>query len=177
MRIIGGTRAGLRLTPPRALPVRPTTDMAKEALFNILQNRMDFAGMSVLDLFAGTGNITFEIASRGAAKVLAVDVHFKCVQYVNATARQLKLNSVKAIKADALKFIGGCSDSFDFIFADPPYDLPQLPQLPDRILEQGMLKSNAQLILEHSSTRSIGPHPRLVETRKYGYSTFSFFQF
>src|SRR5690606_7977941 len=94
MRIIGGTRAGLRLTPPRALPVRPTTDMAKEALFNILQNRMDFAGMSILDLFAGTGNITFEIASRGAAKVLAVDVHFKCVQYVNATARQLKLDAI-----------------------------------------------------------------------------------
>src|SRR5690606_2457506 len=151
MRIIGGSRGGLRLNPPANLPVRPTTDMAKEALFNILQNRIDFEGMDALDLFAGTGNITFELASRGVASVLAVDIHFKCVQYINTTATKLNMSTVKAMKADVLKFIGSCSDTFDFVFVDPPYDLPQLPQLPDRIIDQGMLKPGALLILEHSS--------------------------
>ena len=176
MRIIGGTRAGLRLNPPSALPVRPTTDMAKEALFNILQNRIDFEGMDALDLFAGTGNITFELASRGVANVTAVDIHFKCVQYIHATAEKLKMNAVKTVKADVLKFISGCNRQFDFVFVDPPYDLPQLPQLPGRIIEQGMLNPGALLILEHSSSRNVGTHPNLFETRKYGYSTFSFYQ-
>ena len=176
MRIIGGNRAGLRLNPPTTLPVRPTTDMAKEALFNILQNRIDFEGMDALDLFAGTGNISFELASRGVANVLAVDIHFKCVQYIHTTATKLNMSTVKATKADVLKFIGSCSDAFDFVFVDPPYDLPQLPQLPDRIIDKGMLKAGGLLILEHSSTRSMAAHPTLFETRKYGYSTFSFYQ-
>lgn len=176
MRIIGGTRAGLRLHPPAALPVRPTTDMAKEALFNVLQHRVDFEQVKALDLFSGTGGIAFELASRGAASVLAVDIHFKCVQYINTTAGKLDLAVIKAVKADVLKFISSCKEAFDFIFIDPPYDLPQLPQLPERVITQGMLKPGAIMVLEHSSTRSIGTHPNLVETRKYGYSSFSFYQ-
>jgi N6-adenine-specific methylase len=176
MRIIGGSRAGLRLHPPAALPVRPTTDMAKEALFNVLQHRMDFEQIKALDLFSGTGGMAFEMASRGAASVLAVDIHFKCVQYINATAKKLELSAIKAIKTDVLKFISNCKDEFDFIFIDPPYDLPQLPQLPARIVTQGMLKPGAIMVLEHSSTRSMGIQPNLVETRKYGYSSFSFYQ-
>src|SRR5690606_24176806 len=143
MRIIGGSRAGLRLHPPAALPVRPTTDMAKEALFNVLQHRMDFEQVKTLDLFSGTGSIALELASRGAASVLAVDIHFKCVQYINATAKNLELTAVRAVKADVLKFISNCQEKFDFIFVDPPYDLPQLPQLPGQILAQGMLKPGA----------------------------------
>src|SRR5690606_5851858 len=126
MRIIGGSRAGLRLHPPAALPVRPTTDMAKEALFNVLQHRMDFTQIRALDLFSGTGSIAFELASRGAASVTAVDIHFKCVQYINATAKQLELTTIKAIKSDVLKFIPACKEEFDFIFIDPPYELAQL---------------------------------------------------
>src|SRR5690606_4442043 len=120
MRIIGGSHAGLRLQPPTSLPVRPTTDMAKEALFNVLQHRIDFDGVDVLDLCAGTGNVTFEIASRGAGRITAVDIHFKCIQYINSTARKLDLVSVKGVRADVLKFIASCKDPFDFIFADPP---------------------------------------------------------
>jgi len=176
MRIIGGSHAGLRLHPPAVLPVRPTTDIAKEALFNVLQHRRDFEGLYALDLFAGTGNITFELASRGAAHVVAVDMHFKCVQYIKTTAENLKMTAVKAVKANALKFIASCTDGFDFIFADPPYDLPQLPQLPERIFERGMLKPGALLVLEHASLLKLPEHPNLVERRKYGYSSFSFYQ-
>ncbi|WP_188507555.1 RsmD family RNA methyltransferase [Parapedobacter pyrenivorans] len=177
MRIIGGSNGGLRLYPPTTLPVRPTTDMAKEALFNVLQNRIDFEGMQVLDLFCGTGSIAFELASRGAAGVIAVDIHFKCVQYVNATAKKLEMDVIKSIRADALKFITSCKDEFDFIFVDPPYELPQLPQIPDRIVDHGLLKPGAWLVLEHASTRKMVAHPNLIETRKYGYSSFSFYQF
>lgn len=177
MRIIGGRNGGLRLHPPATLPVRPTTDMAKEALFNVLQNRIDFERMQVLDLFSGTGSIAFELASRGAACVTAVDIHFKCVQFVNATAKKLDMTAIKAIRADALKFITTCEDEFDFIFVDPPYELPQLPQIPDRIFDNGLLKPGAWLVLEHASTRRIPEHVNLMETRKYGYSSFSFYQF
>lgn len=176
MRIIGGSHAGLRLRPPVNLPVRPTTDMAKEALFNVLQNRIDFEGTYVLDLFSGTGNIAFELVSRGAAKVVAVDIHFKCVQYIKGTAEQLKMTALQAVKADALKFISTCTDKFDFIFADPPYELPQLPQIPDLIFNSGMLNPGGLLVLEHSSIRKIVEHPSLIESRKYGYSSFSFYQ-
>ncbi|MFC3197482.1 16S rRNA (guanine(966)-N(2))-methyltransferase RsmD [Parapedobacter deserti] len=176
MRIIGGSHAGLRLHPPATLPVRPTTDMAKEALFNILQNRMDFKEIHALDLFAGTGNLAFELASRGAAEVVAVDIHFKCARFIKDTASKLNLSAIKAIKADALKFIAACAEKFDFIFADPPYDLPQLPQLPDQVLKRGMLKPGGILVLEHSSTRTVGAHANLIDTRKYGYSSFSFYQ-
>ncbi len=176
MRIIGGSHAGLRLNPPTTLPVRPTTDMAKEALFNILQHRMNFEGLHALDLFSGTGNIALELASRKATAVLAVDIHFKCIQYINATAKKLGLGGVKAVKADVLKFIASSKDSFDLIFVDPPYDLPQLPQLPSMILACGLLKPGATLVLEHPSTRTIVAHPNFVETRKYGYSSFSFYR-
>ena len=176
MRIIGGSHAGLRLQPPTSLPVRPTTDMAKEALFNILQHRIDFDGTNVLDLFSGTGNVALEMASRGAARVVAVDIHFKCMQYVNAIAKKLDLTAVKAIRADALKFIASCKDEFDFIFVDPPYDLPQLPHIPSHIVDLGLLKPAGWLVLEHATTRKIPEHACLVETRKYGYSSFSFYQ-
>lgn len=175
MRIIGGSHAGLRLQPPTSLPVRPTTDMAKEALFNVLQHRIDFDGVDVLDLCAGTGNVTFEIASRGAGRITAVDIHFKCIQYINSTARKLDLVSVKGVRADVLKFIASCKDPFDFIFADPPYEMPQLPDIPRRIFDGGLLKPGGWLVLEHATTRKIPAYTQLVETRKYGYSSFSFY--
>lgn len=175
MRIIGGRLGGLRLNPPTNLPVRPTTDIAKEALFNILQNRLDFDVLYCLDLFAGTGNISFELASRDVKHVDAVDLHFKCIQYINDTAVKMKLEQIKARKADVFKFIGSSKDRYDFIFADPPYDIPKLPQLPKLIFEQGLLADKGLLVVEHPSTRQMEEHPNFIETRKYGYSSFSFY--
>lgn len=149
--------------------------MAKEALFNVLQHRIDFVGMQVLDLCAGTGNVSLEMASRGAARIMAVDIHFKCIQYIQATAKKLGLEAVKGVRADVLKFIASCKDRFDFIFVDPPYELPQLPDIPRRIFDGGLLKPGGWLVLEHATTRKIPTHAYLVETRKYGYSSFSFY--
>ena len=176
MRIIGGSHAGLRLQPPHTLPVRPTTDMAKEALFNVLQHRFDFEGIQVLDLCAGTGNMTLEMASRGAAKVTAVDLHFKCIQYINETAKKLSMEVVKGVRADVLKYIASCKETFDFIFVDPPYEMPELADIPRRIFDRGLLKPDGWLVLEHATMRKIPVHPMLVDTRKYGYSSFSIYQ-
>lgn len=175
MRIIGGKAAGLRLNPPQNLPVRPTTDIAKEALFNILNNRLDFDELTCLDLFAGTGNISFELASRHAVKVDAVDQHGKCVIYITDTAKKLNLEQIKARKADVFKYIKSAKESYDLIFADPPYDLGQLPILPKIILEGDLLKPGGLLIVEHPSNRKMVDHPHFQETRQYGNSSFSFY--
>lgn len=175
MRIIGGRLGGLRLNPPNNLPVRPTTDIAKEALFNILQNRLEFDGLNCLDLFAGTGNISFELASRGVEHVDSVDLHFKCVQYITDTAKKMKLEQINARKADVFKFITSCKSTYDLIFADPPYDIPKLPQLPKLVFDNNLLNNNGLLIIEHPSTRQMEEHPNFIETRKYGYSSFSFY--
>ncbi|MND71884.1 Ribosomal RNA small subunit methyltransferase D [compost metagenome] len=175
MRIIGGKIGGLRLNPPTNLPVRPTTDIAKEALFNILQNRLEFDGLNCLDLFAGTGNISFELASRGVEHVDSVDLHFKCVQYITDTAKKMKLEQINTRKADVFKFITSCKSTYDLIFADPPYDIPKLPQLPKLVFDNNLLNNNGLLIVEHPSTRQMEEHPNFIETRKYGYSSFSFY--
>ena len=175
MRIIGGRLGGLRLNPPNNLPVRPTTDIAKEALFNILQNRLEFDDLNCLDLFAGTGNISFELASREVKQVDSIDLHFKCVQYINETAKKMNLEQIEAKKADVFKFINNCKNIYDLIFADPPYDIPKLPQLPKLIFENNLLTDNGLLIVEHPSSRQMEEHPNFIETRKYGYSSFSFY--
>ncbi|NGM63875.1 16S rRNA (guanine(966)-N(2))-methyltransferase RsmD [Sphingobacterium sp. SGR-19] len=176
MRIIAGQYGGLRLSPPSNLPVRPTTDIAKEALFNILDNRIALDECKCLDLFAGTGNISFELASRGALSVEAVDIHFKCLQFINDTAKKLKTDVILTRKADVLKFIGACKDQYDFIFADPPYDLSCLPQLANLIIENELLGAGGIMVIEHPSTRKMDDSPFYMETRKYGYSSFSFYK-
>ena len=175
MRIIGGRLKGIRLNPPASLPVRPTTDMAKEALFNILYNRFDFEQITVLDLFSGTGNISLEFASRGVPEIVSVDKSFGCFQYLKNTAKSLDLTALHAVKADVLKFLKQHSGSYDIIFADPPYDLPQLPQLPQLVFEKILLKPEGILILEHPSTIKVDHYPQFQEQRKYGYSSFSIF--
>ena len=175
MRIIGGKAAGLRLNPPQNLPVRPTTDIAKEALFNILNNKIDFDGLECLDLFAGTGNISFELASRGAGKVTSVDLHGKCIHYITETAKKLDLQQIKTRKADVFKYIKTDKDQYDLIFADPPYDIGQLPLLAKMVLENNLLKKDGLLIVEHPSNRKMLEHPNYVETRQYGNSSFSFY--
>lgn len=177
MRIIAGQFGGLRLTPPTNLPVRPTTDIAKEALFNILENKLTLEECNCLDLFAGTGNISFELASRGANAVDAIDIHFKCLQYIKETTAKLKTDVITTRKADVLKYIASCQKQYDFIFADPPYDLAALPQLANLILEKGLLNADGIMVIEHPSTRKMEESDYYLETRKYGYSSFSFYQY
>jgi 16S rRNA (guanine(966)-N(2))-methyltransferase RsmD len=176
MRIIGGKLKGLRFYPPTNLPVRPTTDMAKEALFNILNNQVDFEDLKVLDLFSGTGNISMEFASRGAREVVSVDIHMGCIKYLKDIAKQHRIETITSFKADVLKFLKEETETFDLIFADPPYDLPQIPLIAELVFERELLKEQGILIIEHPSTKKLDNHPNFAEQRKYGNSSFSFFK-
>ncbi len=175
MRIIGGKLKGIRLNPPKNLPVRPTTDMAKEALFNILQNQMDFEGLQVLDLFSGTGNISLEFASRGAIAITSVDKAFGCYNHLKNQSQELQLANIKPIKSDVFKFLNQDDDQYDLIFADPPYDLNRIPDIASIVFEKDLLKEKGMLIIEHQSMQNLSNHPNFKEKRKYGYSSFSFF--
>ena len=175
MRIIGGQLRGLHLNPPRNLPVRPTTDLAKEALFNILNNRFNFEQIRVLDLFSGTGSISIEFASRGVPEIVSVDSNFGCCNYLKAMAEQYELHAIHPTKANVFKFLMQDMEPFDLIFADPPYDLPQLPQIPSIVVEQNLLKPEGRFILEHPSMKRLDNDPNFKERRKYGSSSFSFF--
>ncbi|PKA84270.1 16S rRNA (guanine(966)-N(2))-methyltransferase RsmD [Ulvibacter sp. MAR_2010_11] len=176
MRIISGTYKGRRITAPKSLPVRPTTDIAKESLFNILNNRVYFEEIKVLDLFAGTGNISYEFASRGVPEITSVDEHFGCVKFIQETAKEFEF-PITAIKADVYKYIDKTSIGFDVIFADPPYDFPtvKFTEIVDKILLNRLLNTNGMLIIEHSKHTDLSPHANFSEARKYGGSVFSFF--
>ena len=176
MRIIGGTLKGLRLNPPKNLPVRPTTDMAKEALFNILQNQIEFEDIRVLDLFSGTGNISMEFASRGAEQVVSVDRSIHCVHYLKDISRQHGLMSIKAYKDDVFKYLEHETEQFDLVFADPPYDLNSIPEIAGVIFDKNLLTPGGLLIVEHQSLQNLSKHPSFVEQRAYGHSSFSFFR-
>ncbi|MDB5149568.1 MAG: rsmD [Mucilaginibacter sp.] len=177
MRIIGGSLKGLKLNPPKNLPVRPTTDLAKEALFNILHNQIEFEGIKVLDLFSGTGNISLEFASRGASEVISVDRSIHCVNYLKDTSRQHKLTQIKTYREDVFKYLNIETEQYDLVFADPPYDLNRIPDLPKAIFEKNLLKTGGLLIVEHQSLQNLSNHPTFVEQRKYGHSSFSFFRY
>ena len=176
MRVIGGSLKGLRLNPPKNLPVRPTTDLAKEALFNILQNQIEFDDIMVLDLFSGTGNISFEFASRGAKQVVAIDRSIHCINYIKDTARQHELDNIKTYKADIFKYLQMETEKYDLVFADPPYDMNRIPEIPKIIFEKNLLLPDGLLIVEHQSMQNLSNHPAFVEQRKYGHSSFSFFR-
>jgi len=155
---------------------RPTTDYAKEGLFNILTHHIDFEATKVLDLFCGTGNIAYEFISRGSTDVICVDKFYGCIKFVKATAAELKAdNDLTAIKSDVFKFIRQCDVQYDLIFADPPYQLPKINDLPDLIFEHQLMKPEAWLILEHSVQNTFEHHPNFDFSRQYGDSIFSFF--
>ncbi|TKC06314.1 RsmD family RNA methyltransferase [Pedobacter frigoris] len=176
MRIIGGRLKGIRFNAPESLPVRPTTDMAKEALFNILYNTYDFEECEVLDLFCGTGNISFEFASRGIKKVTAVDKHSGCIYWVKSVIEKHQLNEIHVQKADAFKFLEQHSKTYQIIFADPPYNLPTIPLIPELVIKNNLLTDNGLLIVEHPSLLKMNNLPGFKETRRYGNSSFSFFE-
>lgn len=179
MRIIGGKYKGLRFSPPKDLPVRPTTDMAKEALFNILQHRLDFdAGIYALDLFSGTGGIALELASRGADSVVAVDRHAKCLRFLSDTARKVEIETIVTVRSDVFTYLERYDrEPFDFIFADPPYALDRLPMLPGLIRERNLLKAGGLFVLEFPSTVRLPTTPQIAELRKYGNSSFAIYDF
>lgn len=176
MRIIGGRLGGIRLNPPTNLPVRPTTDLAKEALFNILYGYLDLEEAECLDICCGTGNISFELASRNALSIDAVDLSAKCLSYVNDVCKKHEIDRITTRRADIFKYIATCTKKYDFIFTDPPYDLAGLPQVPQEVFGRGLLKEGGLLVVEHPSTRKMAEHPNFVELRRYGYSSFSFYQ-
>ncbi len=177
MRIISGTHKGRRITAPSKLPVRPTTDVAKEALFNILNNRFHISQVSVLDLFSGTGNISYEFAARGAEKITAVDANYDCVKFIKKTASELDF-PVTTVKSDVFKYLEKVPVRADIIFADPPYNLDkkEFSRIADLVFEKAMLNDNGQLILEHSKHTDLSDLRNFLESRKYGSSVFSFFE-
>lgn len=175
MRIIGGTHKGKTIKLPKDLPVRPTTDFAKEALFNILANRIDFENTEVLDLFSGTGHISLEFASRGSKSNVSVDKNFKCVGFLKNTSKELNFN-INAIKSDVFDFLQKCNLKFDLIFADPPYDLEEIPIIHALVFQHNLLKENGILIIEHGPKTKLGELDGFTQHRKYGNVNFSFFQ-
>ena len=175
MRIVSGKYKGKRINAPGNLPVRPTTDMAKEALFNILNNRLDWQGLRVLDCFAGTGNISFEFLSRGASTLRAIDTDAKCVQFINRTFQELNAEDAKATKMSVERFLTGSASPFDLIFMDPPYAMLNQEKLVQLALTKGWLAPDGILVLEHASTNDFRNFGFFDEVRKYGSSSFSFF--
>jgi 16S rRNA (guanine(966)-N(2))-methyltransferase RsmD len=177
VRIIAGTLGGRTLHAPSSLPVRPTTDYAKSGLFNILNNRISFEGLQVLDLFCGAGGITFEFASRGAAEVVSVDRFPGCVRFVRETAAELGLRTVRTVRSDVFKFIDRpATASFDVVFADPPFDMEGREDLQRLVLRNGWLKPGGIFILEHPSSEDTDYENTGIENRRYGNCSFAFFQ-
>jgi 16S rRNA (guanine966-N2)-methyltransferase len=178
MRIISGIHKGRVLHPPKSLPVRPTTDFAKESLFNILNNYIDFDGLKVLDLFCGTGNITFEFASRGATDITSVDSNYNCCEFVKKTISAFNMQQVRVVKSDVFSFLNKNLNSYDIIFADPPYDLEpdKFNAIHELVFNKGLLKSEGWLIIEHGERIDFSKHKYFMEHRKYGNVNFSFFQ-
>ena len=176
MRIISGKYGGRRLSPPKNITARPTTDFAKESLFNLLNNRLDFDGIDMLDLFAGTGGIGIECVSRGAREVTAVEIAHVQQNWIISCCRQLGIHNLSVIRGDVFKFLSSCRTKYDLIFADPPYALKELPALPDLIMKQDILKTDGWLVIEHGKDTDFTDHLRHVETRSYGSVHFSFFQ-
>ena len=175
MRIISGKYKGRRIQANNKITARPTTDFAKEGLFNLLNNRIDFEGIRMLDLFAGTGSIGIEFISRVCLEVVAVELNEKHCQFIRKVCQELKIDNHTLHKADVFRFISGCHLKYDLIFADPPYDLERLTELPDLIFKHDLLQKDGLFILEHSAKQQFDNHRCFLFHRKYGNVNFSFF--
>ena len=178
MRIIAGTHKGRRLRVPKNLPVRPTTDRAKEALFSILNHKVNFESARILDLYSGTGSIGFEFCSRGCPDVVAVDADHKCSGFIAKTAEELGL-TLQPIRSTVQNYLSKCITDFDIIFADPPYEGGDeaFEMIKDMIQTRKLLRSGGWFIFEHTEQLDFGSDEAFIEARKYGSSVFSFFQF
>ena len=177
MRIIGGKYKGRRIIPPANLKVRPTTDFAKEGLFNVLANKIDFEGITVLDLFSGTGGISYEFVSRGAAQVHLVEKNYNNFSAIKKVINELELSNIKPIHIDVTAYLKTCNIKYDLIFADPPYNLKWIDEVPDLVLNADILNAGGLFIIEHSANQNFLNTPFFLEMRRYGEVHFSFFQF
>jgi 16S rRNA (guanine(966)-N(2))-methyltransferase RsmD len=177
MRIISGKYKGRRISPPKGLPVRPTTDMSKEALFNVINNHFSFEGLKILDLFSGTGNISYEFASRGSAPITSVDADFGCVKFIKQVAAEYDFN-IAATKSDVFKFLERNNASFDIIFADPPYALDQkiFEKIVLLVFEKNTLNDDGMMVIEHSKYTKLDHLINFSFKKSYGGSIFSFFE-
>lgn len=176
MRIIRGSHRGRKITAPSSLPVRPTTDLAKESLFNILDNHIYFEDIRVLDLYAGTGSISYEFASRGSQYVVSVDIDPGCVRFISETATKLGFSGLKAIRSSAIGFLGHCTEKFDLIFADPPYDLEGIEEVIHMVFDGQLMNDGGWLIIEHAREKDFSTLPYFFQHRNYGKVNFTFFR-
>ena len=176
MRIISGQWGGRRIQPPANMPhTRPTTDIAKEGLFNIIENNLDIASLKTLDLFGGTGCISYELASRGANDLTIVEKDPKMQAFINKTAGELGVNMLQLKKMDVFTYIQNCSEKYDFIFAGPPYALTTIDRLPELIFEKSLLKEGGWFVLEHTPRNDYRSFPHYKTERNYGTTIFSIF--
>ncbi|MBO9583653.1 MAG: RsmD family RNA methyltransferase [Flavobacterium sp.] len=177
MRIISGKYKGRRINPPKNLPVRPTTDMSKEALFNVLNNHFNFDSLKVLDLFSGTGNISYEFASRGSAPITSVDGDFGCVKFIKQVSSEFDFD-IAATKSDVFKFLENSKTTYDIIFADPPYGLDQatFEKIVLTVFERDLLEEDGMMIIEHSKYTKLDHMINFSFQKSYGGSYFSFFE-
>ncbi|MBN2639795.1 MAG: 16S rRNA (guanine(966)-N(2))-methyltransferase RsmD [Bacteroidales bacterium] len=176
MRIIGGSHKRRQLHPPNNLPVRPTTDMAKEALFNILEHWIDWEHTAALDLFSGTGSIALEMISRGSSQVTAVDQNRNCVQWIKKASQDLEMNTLQVVQSDVFKLLSRPSfRKYDLIFADPPYDLDKFHEIPQLIFNNNFLNPDGWFVIEHPISVNFETSPYFSQHRKYGKVNFSFF--
>lgn len=176
MRIIGGSLKGRGVNPPMGYKARPTTDFAREGLFNTLTNEFDFSEISVLDLFSGTGSISYEFASRGCSDIIAIEMNPANAAFIKKTAASLGI-SMQVVHHNVFDFLGICSRSFDIVFADPPYAIEGLSSIPDKVKKAGILNEGGLLILEHPAEYEFKGHEGFVKERKYGNVHFSYFRF
>lgn len=177
MRIISGELGGRRFHPPTHMPyTRPTTDIAKEGLFNILQNNLDFDQIKTLDLFGGTGSISYELASRGVMDLTIVEKDATMYEFIKKTAQEFNIENFKLIRSDVFKFIQNCNNRFDFIFAGPPYALTNIDDLPRLVFEKKLLDNKGWFVLEHTPRNDYKQFPFFRSERNYGTTVFSIFE-
>lgn len=176
MRIIRGKYGRRRFDPPKNITARPTTDFARENIFNVMENIEDIEGSSVCDLFSGTGAIAFEFLSRGAAEVTAVELALTQVNFIRSVKEKLGDQNLRIIKGDVFKFISGTRKPYDIIFADPPYNLPRFDEIPELVINSALVKPGTLFILEHFGSKDFSSLPGFFERREYGSVNFSMFR-
>lgn len=176
MRIIGGKHKGRKFHPPAKIPARPTTDVAKEGLFNTLNNMLDFEGLKTLDIFGGTGSISYELASRNATDLTIVERDRKTLGFIKKTIKELSFDGFKVFPLDVFKYLNQCESRYQFIFAGPPYALEEIDQIPIIIFNKNLLQPNGIFVLEHTPRNNYEQHPNFEKTKNYGTTIFSFFR-
>ena len=175
MRIVSGSHRGRIIHTPKNLPVRPTTDFAKESIFNILHNYFELEGLKILDLFCGTGNISYEFASRGCDDIIAIDTNFNCCDFVKKTAAAFQMQQIKVMKVDVFVFLKKVTGTFHIIFADPPYDMEHMDKIQELVFERQLLKPEGWMIIEHGPNTDLSSLSYFKEKRTYGNVNFSIF--